>query len=31
MNDEGEADPGPEAESGLDSHLELIDVIARLD
>jgi putative hydrolase of the HAD superfamily len=27
MNDEGEADPGPEAEFVLDSHRELIDVI----
>jgi len=31
MNDEGDADPGPEAEFVLDKHLELIDVIARLD
>ena len=30
MNDEGDADPGPEAEFVLDSHLELIDVIDRL-
>jgi putative hydrolase of the HAD superfamily len=30
MNDEGDADPGPEAEFVLDSHLELLDVIDRL-
>jgi len=30
MNDEGEADPGPEAEFVLDSHRELLDVIAVL-
>lgn len=31
MNDEGEADPGPEADFALDSHLELLDVVERLD
>jgi FMN phosphatase YigB (HAD superfamily) len=31
MNDEGEADAGPEAEFVLDSHSDLVDVIARLD
>lgn len=31
MNDEGDADPGPEAEFVLDNHLELLDVIDRLD
>jgi FMN phosphatase YigB (HAD superfamily) len=31
MNDEGEADAGPEAEFVVDSHVELLDVIARLD
>jgi len=30
MNDEGDADPGPEAEHVLDSHLELVDVVERL-
>lgn len=31
MNDEGEADAGPEAEFVLDSHSELLDVIVGLD
>jgi putative hydrolase of the HAD superfamily len=31
MNDEGEADAGPEAEFVLDSHEELVEVIVRLD
>ena len=31
MNDEGEADAGPEAEFVVDSHGELLDVIVRLD
>jgi putative hydrolase of the HAD superfamily len=31
MNDEGDADRGPEAEFVLESHLELIDVVDRLD
>jgi FMN hydrolase / 5-amino-6-(5-phospho-D-ribitylamino)uracil phosphatase len=31
MNDEGDADPGPEAEFVLDSHLDLLDVIEALD
>jgi FMN phosphatase YigB (HAD superfamily) len=31
MNDDGEADTGPEAEFVVDSHGELLDVIARLD
>jgi putative hydrolase of the HAD superfamily len=31
MNDEGEADAGPEAEFVVDSHGELLEVIARLD
>jgi putative hydrolase of the HAD superfamily len=29
MNDEGDADPGPEAEFVLDNHLELLDVVDR--
>jgi FMN phosphatase YigB (HAD superfamily) len=31
INDEGDADPGPEAEFVLDSHLELLDVVDGLD
>lgn len=30
MNDEGDADPGPEAEFVLDSHAELVELVARL-
>jgi FMN phosphatase YigB (HAD superfamily) len=30
MNDEGDVDPGPEAEFVLDNHLELLDVVAQL-